>query len=220
MRKSIITSVLASVLLSGCGSGGSDRSDSGSGSSSTPTTKYTLQFVQLVERAENTGDASCTLFDVEGQASGKETYAKLATDVTVKMYDENGDFVEDLSSAITTAGILSIAKNSVADGGYISVIDSPSDTDTFYKVLSIQKALLGDLIIDVNRNQGDVSCYTANKKATSDSGYASVYQNGVVASTYAYNSSQSEIAAAGFPSQEVSAYSAEDVLVRPHKDAL
>ena len=216
MRKSIITSVLASVLLSGCGSGGSDRSDSGSGSSSTPTTKYTLQFVQLVERAENTGDASCTLFDVEGQASGKETYAKLATDVTVKMYDENGDFVEDLSSAITTAGILSIAKNSVADGGYISVIDSPSDTDTFYKVLSIQKALLGDLIIDVNRNQGDVSCYTANKKATSDSGYASVYQNGVVASTYAYNSSQSEIAAAGFPSQEVSAYSAEDVLVRAY----
>ncbi|NQZ51047.1 MAG: hypothetical protein HRT95_13010, partial [Moritella sp.] len=87
MRKSIITSVLASVLLSGCGSGGSDRSDSGSGSSSTPTTKYTLQFVQLVERAENSGVANCTLFDVDGQTAGKETYARLAPKVTVKTYD-------------------------------------------------------------------------------------------------------------------------------------
>lgn len=220
MRKSIITSVLASVLLSGCGSGGSDSSNSGSGSGSTPITKYTFQFVQLVERDEGTGSASCTLFDVDGQTVGKETYAKLATDVTVKMYDENGEFVEDLSSAITAAGILSIAENNVADGGYISVIDSPSDTDTFYKVLSIQKSLLGDLIIDVNRNQGDVSCYTANKKATSDSGYASVHTTAIPANAYAFDSSQSELAADISTSKEVSVLNNEDVLVRAYNNGL
>ncbi|CAM3001201.1 hypothetical protein [Moritella viscosa] len=215
MRKSIITSVLASLLLSGCGSGGSGGSDS-SNSGSTPTTKYRLQFVQLVERAENTGDARCTLFDVGGQASGKETYAKLATDVTVKMYDKNGDFVEDLSSSITTAGILSIAKNSVADGGYISVIDSPSDTDSFYKVLSIQKALLGDLMIAVERNQGvNSSCYKETP-ITMKTGYASVTPNGIPSSTWAYDSSQSEIAAVAFTSKKVSAYGNEDVLVRAY----
>lgn len=136
-------SVLASAILSGCG-GGDDSSNSGSSPTPPPAIKYTLQFVQLIERSENTGDASCTLFDVDGQTSGKETYARLAEDVTVKTYDADGYFNKDLSDFVSSTGILNITVNDIEDGGYISIIDSPSDTDTFYKVLSIQKALLSD----------------------------------------------------------------------------
>ena len=138
MRKSIITSVLASVLLSGCGSGGSDRSDSGSGSSSTPTTKYTLQFVQLVEEVEGAA-TSCTLFDITGQSVGMQTYARLASDVRVKTYDADGNFNKDLSDLVSNTGVLNITESDIDNGGYISIINSESSSSTEYEVLSIQK---------------------------------------------------------------------------------
>lgn len=215
MRKSIITSVLASVLLSGCGSGGSDSSNSGSGSGSTPITKYTFQFVQLVEEVEGSV-TSCTLFDVTGQSVGMQTYARLASDVTIKTYDANGNFVKDLSNSISSVGVLNITAGDVVDGGYISIIDSPSDSSTDYEVLSIQKALLGDLMIAVERNQGiNSSCYKETS-VTMKTGFASVTPNGIPSSTWAYDSSQSEIAAVAFTSQKVSAYGNEDVLVRAY----
>jgi len=220
MRTLIVTSLLASVMLSGCGSGG-DSSNSGSGSTPTPVTKYALQFVQLVEVNEGTSEASCTLFDVDGQAADKETYARVAKDVTVKIYDADGNFVEDLSDSVSDVGVLNVAKNDIEDGGYLSIIDSPSDDDKYYKVLSIQKELLGDFIIEVNRNQGDVSCYTADKAATLDTGYASVYTTDIAANSYAFSSSQSELAAGISASKEVSAFGNEDVLVRAYNnDAL
>lgn len=61
-----------------------------------------------------------------------------------------------------------------------------------------------------------MACYTADKGPALDSGYASVNINGVAASTFAYDSSQSEIAAIAFSSREVNAYSDEDVLVRAY----
>ncbi|GIC76255.1 hypothetical protein [Moritella sp. F3] len=216
MRKLVITSLVASVMLSGCGSGGGDSSNSDSGS--TPITKYAFQFVQLVERDEGTGTASCTLFDVDGQTAGKETYARVAKDVTVKIYDEDGNFVEDLSDSVSDVGVLNVAKNDIEDGGYLSIIDSPSTEDKYYKVLSIQKALLGDILIEVNRNQGDVSCYTTDKAAKLDTGYASVHTTAITANAYAFNSSQSELAADIATSKEVSAFDSEDVLVRAYNN--
>ena len=212
MNKSIIVPVLASAILSGCGG-------SGSSSGSTASIKYAFQFVQLAERDEGTGVANCTLFDIDGQISGKETYAKLASDVTVKIYDANGNFSEDVSDLINVkTGILNITADDVEDGGYISVIDSPDDRDPFYKVLSIQKELLGDLIIEVSRNQGVVDCYTADKAATLDSGYASVHTTDITANAYAFNSSQSELAGDIKTSKEVSAFNNEDVLVRAYNN--
>jgi len=222
MKKAIILSVLASAILSGCGGGSDSSSGSGSGPTPTPTTKYAFQFVQLVERDAGTVTDSCTIFDVDGQTPGKETYARVAKDVTVKIYDADGNFVEDLSDSITDVGVLTIAENDVADSGYISVINSPSKTSLLYDVLSIQKALLSDLIIEVDRNQGELTpCYTADKAATLDTGYASVYTTDIAANSYAFSSSQSELSAGISASKEVSSFSNEDVLVRAYNnDAL
>jgi len=213
MKKAIIVPVLASAIISGCGGG----SDSGSGSGSTPTTKYAFQFVQLAERNVGTGPTNCTLFDVDVQTSGKETYAKLAHDVTVKTYDANGNVTGDLSGKVNSkTGVLNITGNDIEDGGYISVINSPSDTSKLYDVLSIQKELLGDLIIEVDRNQGDVSCYIADKAAALNTGYASVRPNATAVNAYAFSSSQSEFIADIPASKEVSAFNNEDVLVRAY----
>jgi hypothetical protein len=215
MKKKIILSVLASAILSGCGGSGS-----GSDSGSTPTIKYTLQFVQLVERNENIDD-SCTLFDVDGQADGKETYAGLVEKVTVKSYDANGNLNKDLSDFVSRKGVLNITGNDIEDGGYISVINSPSNTSTLYDVLSIQKELLSNLIIEVDRNQGAVSCYTADKAATPNEGHATVHNSGIQTDSYSYYSSQSEFNRESDYSKEVSAFNDEDVLVRAyHNDEL
>ncbi|MCJ8350812.1 hypothetical protein [Moritella sp.] len=220
MRKSIITSVLASVLLSGCGSGGSDRSDSGSGSSSTPTTKYTLQFVQLVEEVEGSA-TSCTLFDITGQSVGMQTYARLASDVRVKTYDADGNFNKDLSDLVSNTGVLNITESDIDNGGYISIINSESSSSTEYEVLSIQKELLGDIMIAVERNQGvNSSCYKENP-VTVNTGFASVYATDTGVDAYAFSSSQSEFTAGTHASKEVSALNNEDVLVRAyHNDKL
>jgi hypothetical protein len=218
MKKAIILPVLASAILSGCGGGSDSGSGSGSGSTPAPKTKHVLQFVQLVERDASIDD-SCTLFDVNGQTVGKETYARLASKVTVKTYDADGNFDEDLSDSVSDVGILNFAKDEIKDGGYISVIDSPSDNEYYYKVLSIQKALLSDVIIEVNQNQGiQAACYTADKMATLNTGFASVYTTDIAANSYSFNSSQSDLDAGVSASKEISAFSNEDVLVRAYNN--
>lgn len=178
--------------------------------------------MQLAERDIGTGPSNCTLFDIDGQTSGKETYAKLAHDVTVKIYDAKGNVTGDLSDEVNTqTGVLNIIGNDIEDGGYISVINSPSDTSTLYDVLSIQKELLSDLIIEVDRNQGSVSCYTADKVATPNEGHATVHNSGIQTDSYSYYSSQSEFNHESDYSKEVSAFYDEDVLVRAyHNDEL
>ena len=211
MKKAIILPVLASAMLSGCGGGSDSNSDS------TPSTKYELQFVQLAERNIGAGPTNCTLFDIDGHADGKEIYAKLAHDVTVKTYDTNGNVTGDLSDKVNAeTGVLNITGNDIEDGGYVSVINSPSDSSMLYDVLSIQKELLSDLVIEVDRHQGNVSCYTANKSAALNTGYASVHPNATAVNAYAFSSSQSELAADIPASKEVSAFNNEDVLVRAY----
>ena len=217
MRKSIITSVLASVLLSGCGSGGSDRSDSGSGSSSTPTTKYTLQFVQLVEEVEGSA-TSCTLFDITGQSVGMQTYARLASDVRVKTYDADGNFNKDLSDLVSNTGVLNITERDIEDGGYLSVIDSPSDKDPLYKVLSIQKELLGNYLISVGRSQRVDTCYESGKARTSEVGYPLRTSNIDLDSADAYDYETSHSSTVAKLSREVTleAYTDEKILEKAY----
>jgi len=213
MNKSIIASLIATTLLYGCGGDGSSFGDTSSTSTSTSTGDYNIQFIQLVEEDEG-NDTSCTLFNVDGATSGTQTYGRVAQDLTVEIYDADGEYVDDISDDITEAGVLTIDADDIEDGGYLSIVDSPSDSDHFYKVLSIQKELLGDYIIEVNRNQGtNVDCYVEDEIST-ETGYASVKLNEVSAGAFAFDTFISQIDAIADSSQEVTKYSDEDVLVR------
>lgn len=209
MKKSIALSMLAAAVLTGCGGGGG-----GSSSSPAPVvTKYNLQFLQFADAADVTSN-TCTLFDTDRQTPGMESFAKVAADVVVKVFDNKGDFVKSLT--VSTDGKLTVTANDVPDGGYLSVIDSPSDTDHFFKVLSIQKSLLSNSIISVNRNQGAVDCYEKDKTTDIKKGYASIRPNGVNSDSYGYVSSQNNIAPANFISREVEAKDQESVLVQAY----
>lgn len=213
MKKILALSVLASAILTGCGGGG------GPGTSPRIVAKYAFQFVQLEEQTEGATQpdgTSCTIFNVAGETAGQETYAKLAADVTVHTFDKNGDFVKDLSDSVSDSGVLNFTEDDLVDEGYISIIDS-ARTRNYHDVLSIQKALLTDMIIKVNRGQGDVSCYQAGQSGVPRPGYATVKQAGIKVSTYAFNSSQSDLAAAAFTSKEVRAFAGEKVLVRGYQ---
>lgn len=213
MKKSLILSALASSILLGCGGGG------GGSSSSTPAPakKFTFQFVNLEERNIQ-ADSKCTVFDVDGQQAGKETIAILAKKVKVTIQNADGSFASDLSDSINDAGILTFTVDDIADGGYVSVIDSPSDTDHYYKVLSIQKELLSDLVISVDRNQPGTTCYEKNKLPAIKTGYASVDINGIPASTFAYDSSQKAITPVAYTSRDMTAFNQEDILVRGYQN--
>ena len=209
MKKSIALSMLAAAVLTGCGGGGG-----GSSSSPAPVVaKYNLQFLQFADVADVTS-SSCTLFDTDRQTPGMESFAKVAADVTVKVFDKEGDFVKSL--VVANNGTLVVSVSDVPDGGYLSIIDSPSDTDHFYKVLSIQKSLLSNSVISVNRNQGAVACYEKEKSVATKKGYASIRPNGVNIDSYGYISSQSNITPANFTSREVEAKDKESVLVQAY----
>ncbi len=215
MKRLLPLSILVSTLLTGCGT--DSGVDSGGSTSPQPSQNVTFEFVQLRPVSEAPSE-TCTFFDGSGQNSDAKTFGKVAGDVTVEVYHADGSF--DKTLAVSSEGVLKFAMNDVEDGGYVSVIDSPSDTDHFYKALSIQKELLGNYVINVNRNQGNVDCYTGGKGIATKTGYAFVVTDSsdLKVSTYGYESSHKTYSRQSIPSIEVEAYSNEKVLAKAYDD--
>ncbi|CCO49993.1 conserved exported hypothetical protein [Vibrio nigripulchritudo SOn1] len=208
---------LAVMVMSGCGS--SSKSSTGSNNKPpSPTPSYVnLQFVQLFNQA--TQKSGCTLFGQDENASPKQyTYANLANDVKVHINNADGTIKTGL--AVSSSGLLRLDKNQVPAGGFVTIIDSPSDADPYYRALSIQKDLIGNHVINVGRNQGSVSCYTANKAPTNDkSGYASVGKVGLTVTDYEYDSILKSSGKINSDAFETEAQNAESVLVRAYNNA-
>lgn len=216
MKRLLPLSILVSTLLTGCGT--DSGVDGGGSTSPQPSQNVTFEFVQLRPVSEAPSE-TCTFFDGTEQNSDAKTFGKVAGDVTVEVYHADGSF--DKTLAVSSEGVLKFAMNDVEDGGYVSVIDSPSDSDHFYKVLSIQKELLDDYLININRNQGNVDCYTGGKGSATKTGYASVVPNGIIVNEYGFDSSHSAVPKQGKLSIEVTADKDEKVLAKAYNnDAL
>lgn len=213
MKRLLPLSLLVSTLLTGCGT--DSGVDGGGSTSPQPSQNVTFEFVQLRPANEALSE-TCTFFDGTEQNSDAKTYGKVAGDVTVEVYHADGTF--DKALAVSSEGVLKFAMNDVEDDGYVSVIDSPSDSDHFYKVLSIQKELLGNYVININRNQGNVDCYTGGKGIATITGYASVSPNGIHLNAYDYESSHLTLLREADYSVKMIADSGENVLTKAYNN--
>lgn len=215
MKRLIPLSILVSTLLTGCGAeSGVDGGGSGSGTSPQPSQNITFEFVQLRPVSEAPSE-TCTFFDGTGQNSDAKTYGKVASDVMVKVYHADGTFDKTLS--VSSNGVLKFAISDVEDGGYVSVIDSPGSSDHLYKVLSIQKELLGNYLINVDRNQGNVACYEGGKGLITGTGYPLLTNSDdVTADGHGYETSHSSIGAQNQRRVKVEAYSNERILEKAY----
>jgi len=203
---------MISGLLVGCGAGSSGGSG-GSGGGSTPTDYVSLQFVQKV--TSTTVPNGCTVFSENTSViPAQYTYAKLAADVRVVAHSADGLLDVDLSYTPSSKGIVKIDKLKLEDGGYISIIDSPSEQDPFYRVLSIQKEYLESQLIQINRNQGNVGCYTSGDDITMSSGDIAVFTNNAPADSFQYLSSQLDSGVINSNLFKATANAGEPVLVK------
>lgn len=176
MNKVIPLGLMVSALLTGCG-GGSDGGSPSSGGGATPTT-YTWQFVQLktmtaANMATYCGSSTPTIFATDTSATPDNfTFAAKAPLVeSITVYNSDGSIYTEGSlskdSIDPVTGALSISANDVPDGGYISVYDK--ETGVEHNVLTIQKELLSNLLISVQKEQGNQQCYTESYIVESDS---------------------------------------------------
>lgn len=206
MKKSLVLSMLAAVVLTGCGGGGGGGGGSGSGSSSpAPVIKYNLQFVKL--EAKTAVLAGCTVFDGLGQNFDDKYYAFNAVPKRIEIHDENG---VQTSTVVQLSNSVSISANDVPDGGYVSIIDYVPGYET-YQVISIQKLLLGNYLLRLNSSSNKI-CYKKNQGLSTKSGYASVDANKLASNYYTFESSLGSFAKDSTASLEVSAYTNEHVL--------
>ncbi len=207
-RRVFLFTVIVAGLLFGCGGGGSSSGGS-------TTDNVTLTFIKMIESA--TVSSGCTVF-AQDSASSLSTYAALAADVTVSYTDAEDGELEYLYP--DSDGTLTVDKNWLQDGSYLSIIDSPSDDDHYYKVLSIQKELLESSLVKINRNQGSVSCYKGGAAPTTTSGTITVYTNGDdPVSYYRYLSSQEDSGRTTLNSYTLSVVTGEPALVKGYNGA-
>jgi len=210
MSRLLALSLLVSTALVGCG--GSGSSDGGSVPS--PSEKYTFEFVRMITGA--TAPANCTIFDVDEQNSDAVTYAMMASDVKIEIHNADGTLKSQVLT-VSEKGVLTFSKNDIADGGYISIIDSPSNDDLFYKVLSIQKELLGNYLISVKRPQSSTTCYEGGKAEVIDAGYPlQTDESNIVADAYNYETSHNSTVAQSSRRVQLEAYSNEKILEKAY----
>lgn len=161
MNKMIPIGLFSTLLLTACGG-----SDSGGGSSTPAPTKYTWQFLQMVDTLPNGCNPSLATVFSATEANGviKNTYAVEATDVKITISDINGHNQVYLDkSDISPSGQLILSEDQIPDGGYVSVVETDNLTGSVAYILSVQKEMLTDAFIKVNTNQGaNSNCYTKN----------------------------------------------------------
>ncbi|MBD1556541.1 hypothetical protein HC752_06295 [Vibrio sp. S9_S30] len=217
MKKFQYTAVAfaAAMVMSGCGS--SSKSSTGSNTKPLSPSYVNLQFVQLAP-PQATQRAGCTLFAQDENASPKQyTYANLARDVRVQINNADGTISTQL--AVSSSGLLRLDKNKVPAGGFVTIIDSPSNADPYYRVLSIQKDLINNQVINVGRNQGSVNCYVANQAPKNNkTGYASVGKVGLTVTDYEYDSILQSSGRINSDAFETQSLNTEAVLVRAYNN--
>jgi len=212
MSRVLTLSLLVSTALTGCGTG--STSDN-SGSQPPPSQTYTFEFVRVAEPVDNI-PADCTIFDVGGQNSGTQTYVTLAPDVRVEIHNADGSFKSRLTT-VSDSGVLTFSADDIEAGGYISIIDSPSNAHLLYTVLSIQKELLADYVINIDRPQSISSCYVKNKGRQTKTGYPLLTdQVAVITDGSGYETSHSSVANQSNRRVEVEVYDNEKVLEKAY----
>ncbi|HDY8009547.1 TPA: flagellar sheath protein A [Vibrio vulnificus] len=197
---------MISAGLVGCG--GSSGGGSGGG---TPSDYVSLTFIQKVTTT-NDNSSTCTIFDKTKKDNVTTyTYARKASDVTVYIHDSKGNIID--TKHPDSNGVLSIDKYPLEANSYITVIDSPSDSDPFYKALSIQKEYLESQLIQVKRPQVG-SCYSADITPVPQKGYILASTLNTQADSYQFLSSQEEGSIGSSNSKEVEKLVDESVLVK------
>ena len=205
-RQMLPLAAMISGLLVGCGGSGG-----GGGGGGTPADNVTLEFIQMY--TSPSVQSSCTLFKVDDINSPTQyTYAKVAQDLVVYIHDAEGNVTDTLSP--NSSGKLTINKNTMDDEGFVTVLDSPGETDYFYKALSIQKEALESQLIKVGRNQGNVSCYTDSQARNTVNGDVIVSTINAQADSYQYLSTLGDDSITPSNSVTVTAYDNEPVLVK------
>ncbi|EKO3850813.1 MULTISPECIES: flagellar sheath protein A [Vibrio] len=196
---------IISGLMVGCGGGG------GGGGTSTPSDYVSLTFIQKVTTTTD-NSATCTIFDkVSKDNVTTYTYARKASDVTVYIHDSKGNIID--TKHPDSNGVLSIDKYPLEANSYITVIDSPSDSDPFYKALSIQKEYLESQLIQVKRPQVG-GCYSADITPVPQKGYILASTLNAQADSYQFLSSQEGSSIGTSNSKEVGKLADESVLVK------
>lgn len=212
LLKHSVLSLFISTALFGCGA------DSDNDNNTTAVKKLTtLSFINF-QNISKYKKSSCTNFLQEEFKDPNNTqylYANIAYDVRVNIYDAQGIFQQNLK--VTKKGRLSFDKAIIPNNGYLSIIDSPSNSDPYYKVLSIQKALVSDLLIEIGRNSGSPTCYTetANKQEIKTK-HLSFIPKEIAVNSYSFNSQSASIIKQISPKQEVTHYVNEAILIRAY----
>ncbi|MBT0339838.1 flagellar sheath protein A [Vibrio campbellii] len=195
---------IISGLMVGCGGGGG-------GGGGAPTDYVTLTFVQKAKTIVDKS-ATCTIFDkVQQNGVTTYTYARKASDVTVYVHDSKGSIIDTMHPDVN--GVLTIDKYPLEEKSYVTFIDSPSDSDPFYKALSIQEELLESQLIQVNRPQVD-HCYAGDVNPVIQKGYILASTQNAQADSYQFLSSLEEENTVSSNLKEVEKLGDESVLVK------
>ncbi|NVC63627.1 hypothetical protein FC652_10870 [Vibrio sp. 05-20-BW147] len=206
---------MISAGLMGCGSSSSDGGSAPTPAPS-PTDYVSLQFIQKVGKQLSV-PSGCTVLSKDTSTTPTElTYAKLASDVRVVAHKANGAIDNNLKLVPNESGVLKIDKHKLEDGGFVSIIDSPSDSKPFYSVMSIQKQFLENQLIQIERNQGNVGCYKYGKELATVSADVAVFTSNLPngANGFQYLSSQFDSGIVSSNIKNVTTNTNEPVLVK------
>jgi hypothetical protein len=163
MNKLILATVLTSAALAGCGSGGSSSSSSSSGSSNA-SVAYKWQIVQLESVTEGDVKSGCVIYANSESNNGEVITANVAkSGYNILYHNADGSIASTTSSDDITKGAVTIAKNDVPDGGYVSLeeVDRLISKSADVYMFSVQKSLLTNLVLNVRHPQSG-GCYAGD----------------------------------------------------------
>lgn len=168
MNKMLPIGLFSALFLTACG--GSD----GGGSSAPAAKAYTWQFLHVFNAEEQLDrcPVSATVFstsvydDNNGKRQRRNTYAYESSPTELLVSNEFGDNKKAFTSSnITSSGTVSIPENKIESKGYVSSVEhiglGGGDTATY--MLSVQKEMMSDAFVHLQRSPGMVSeCYDKN----------------------------------------------------------
>ncbi|WP_040307449.1 hypothetical protein [Agarivorans albus] len=158
MNKALLPSLVATLVLSGCGGGDS--------SPSTPSTpKYNWQIIQLHTLKESDVKSGCIIYGTSESDPSRVITASVANaGYNVLFHNADGSIIEEHTIPaidVPSSGIVTIDSGFVPDDGYVSLeeVDSNLSGNPDVYMFSVEKDLLSHKVLNVRSAQTGSECY-------------------------------------------------------------